>query len=601
MNHSDEIKAKLDVVGIIGEYINLKAAGANFRALCPFHNEKTPSFMVSPEKQIWHCFGCGKGGDLISFVMEIEGLDFIEALKLLAPRAGVVLDTKDFSSSSKKNKLLQILDLSSKYYNFILKSKEKKNEKIEEIRSYLKNRGLDEEAINRWNIGYSLDDYEDLINFLKKKGFSEEDIFLSGMSYKRKQGGYFNRFRDRIMFPINDSNGKTIAFTARINPNSKDDKSMGKYINSPQSEVYDKSRVLFALDKAKMAIREKDHIVLVEGQMDAISSHEAGIENVCAVSGTSLTIPQLNLIKRYTKNIVLAFDQDLGGETATDRGISEALKMGFSLKIAVLEEGKDPDDIIRKDLDNFKKLLSEAKNIIDYYLDRELTDIDVNNISEKNKAVSKILKVLNNMNNKIEQGFWIKKLSEKSNISEMFVREELDKLSGSDYKQEKEKPSVFQVKQESREDKLMENLLSLLLKFNDNSEYVFNNLSPDILFGAYKKFYNSLLIYYNKEGDIDYNKLSLYFSDQSEKEEVECLNKLSLKADFNWSEENFSKEKSRGEVVKTVLELKRNALKESIKNENNRLVQAEKEGDNKLVKDILENLKNLNEELREII
>ncbi len=599
MNHSDEIKAKLDVVDIIGEYINLKAAGANFRALCPFHNEKTPSFMVSPEKQIWHCFGCGKGGDLISFVMEIEGLDFIEALKVLAPRAGVVLETKDFSSSSKKNKLLQILDLSSKYYNFILKSREKKNDKIEEIRKYLSDRGLGEEAINRWSIGYSLDNYEDLINFLKKRGFKEEDIFLSGMSSKRKQGGYFNRFRDRIMFPINDSSGKTVAFTARINPNSKDDKSMGKYINSPQSEVYDKSRVLFALDKAKRAIREKDHIVLVEGQMDAISSHEAGFKNVCAVSGTSLTVPQLNLIKRYTKNIVLAFDQDLGGETATDRGISEALKMGFSLKIAVLKDGKDPDDIIREDPRVFEKVLKEAKNIIDYYLDRELGGLDVNDISEKNKAVAKILKVLNMMNNKIEQGFWIKKLSEKSNISELFVREELDELSEKNKKEEEGKPTSSELKQESREDRLMESLLSLLLKFSDNSEYVFNNLSPDILSGNYKKFYNSLLIYYNKEGDVDYKKLSLLF--ESEKEEPELLNRLSLKADFAWSEENFSKDKSREEVVKTVLELKRNFLKESIKNENSKLAEAENKGDDQAVKNILENLKNLNEELREII
>jgi DNA primase len=599
MNHSDEIKAKLDVADIIGEYINLKAAGANFRALCPFHNEKTPSFMVSPEKQIWHCFGCGKGGDLISFVMEIEGLDFIEALKVLAPRAGVVLETKDFSSSSKKNKLLQILDLSSKYYNFILKSREKKNDKIEEIRKYLSVRGLDEEAISRWNIGYSLDNYEDLINFLKKRGFKEEDIFLSGMSSKRKQGGYFNRFRDRIMFPINDSSGKTVAFTARINPNSKDDKSMGKYINSPQSEVYDKSRILFALDKAKMSIREKDHVILVEGQMDAISSHEAGFKNVCAVSGTSLTVPQLNLIKRYTKNIVLAFDQDLGGETATDRGINEALKMGFSLKIAVLKDGKDPDDIIREDPKVFENVLKEAKNIIDYYLDRELGGLDVNDISEKNKAVAKILKVLNMMNNKIEQGFWIKKLSEKSNISELFVREELDELSESNKKEEEEKPASSELKQESREDRLMESLLSLLLKFSDNSEYVFNNLSPDILSGNYKKFYNSLLIYYNKEGDIDYKKLSLLF--ESEKEEFELLNRLSLKADFAWSEENFSKDKSREEVVKTVLELKRNFLKESIKNENSKLAEAENKGDDETVKNILENLKNLNEELREII
>ncbi|MDD3085440.1 MAG: DNA primase, partial [Candidatus ainarchaeum sp.] len=476
MNHSEEIKAKLDIVDVIGGYLNLKAVGSNFRAVCPFHNEKTPSFMVSPEKQIWHCFGCGKGGDLITFVMEMEGLDFVETLKLLAPKAGVVLDNKDFSDNSQKNKILKIMELSRKYFNFILSSEKNNSESVRKIREYLVGRGLSKEAMERWQIGYSLDSYEDLIKFLRGKGFNDNEILLAGMSFKSEKGKYFNRFRDRIMFPINDVNGRTVAFTARINPNVKDDKGLGKYINSPQTEIYDKSRILFGLDKAKIAVKDKDELILVEGQMDAISVYEAGFENVCAISGTALTIYQLNLIKRYTKNIVLAFDQDSAGANATDRGISEALKQGFNIKIAVLQNGKDPDEIIKNNPDDFIKILEEAPNIMDYYLIKEFEDVNLNNISQKNKAVTKILGVINKLNNKVEQDFWLKELSQKAKVDEVFLREELNNVrktseTGRNLSSKTMIKNDIITNEDTWEDKLMENILSLMLKFSNCCEY----------------------------------------------------------------------------------------------------------------------------------
>ena len=606
MNHSEEIKAKLDIVDVIGGYLNLKAVGSNFRAVCPFHNEKTPSFMVSPEKQIWHCFGCGKGGDLITFVMEMEGLDFVETLKLLAPKAGVVLDNKDFSDNSQKNKILKIMELSRKYFNFILSSEKNNSESVRKIREYLVGRGLSKEAMERWQIGYSLDSYEDLIKFLRGKGFNDNEILLAGMSFKSEKGKYFNRFRDRIMFPINDVNGRTVAFTARINPNVKDDKGLGKYINSPQTEIYDKSRILFGLDKAKIAVKDKDELILVEGQMDAISVYEAGFENVCAISGTALTIYQLNLIKRYTKNIVLAFDQDSAGANATDRGISEALKQGFNIKIAVLQNGKDPDEIIKNNPDDFIKILEEAPNIMDYYLIKEFENVNLNNISQKNKAVTKILGVINKLNNKVEQDFWLKELSQKAKVDEVFLREELNNVrktseTGRNLSSKTMIKNDIITNEDTWEDKLMENILSLMLKFSNCCEYVFNNLSSDYLSGKYQEFYNLFLIYYNKNKEIKYKSLSDFLIKEKRLDLVELLNNIGLQSDFYWSDEDFSEDSAKKELAKGILEIKKNYFKSLIDQCYKKMVLAEKDNNTKAITEIMEDLKKYNEELKKII
>ncbi len=606
MNHSEEIKSKLDLVDVIGEYLNLKSAGSNFRALCPFHNEKSPSFMISPDKQIWHCFGCGKGGDLFSFIMEMEGLNFVEALKLLAPRAGIVIDNKEFIKNSNKSKLLEILDLSAKYYNFVLNSDKSNQKTVVSVREYLKNRGLSDEAISRWQIGYSLNNYDDLLKFLKSRNFTDSEILLAGISFKSDKGEYFNRFRDRIMFPINNINGQPIAFTARINPDIADNKSLGKYINSPQTDIYDKSRVLFALDKAKVSVREKDEIILVEGQMDAISVFEAGFKNVSAVSGTALTPYQLNLIKRYTKNIVLAFDSDAAGEAATDRGISEALKMGFNLKIVSLKDGKDPDDIIRSNPEDFRLALENAKNIMDYYLDRELSVANINDISQKNKVVSRLLLIISMMYNKVEQDFWLKELSQRARVDEIFLREELQKIiknvkislannvRRTDKTDKKELGKIIN----SWEDKLLESLLSLILKFSNYSEYVFNNLSPDFVSGKYREFYNSCLIYYNRSGNIDYSGLLEYLS-LSNPELVETLKRVAIISDFYWPDNLISYERAKEEIVKNLLEVKKNFLKKSIKEENDKLLLLERGGGD--VSIVMKRLKELNDELKKIV
>lgn len=616
MNHADEIKAKLDIVDIIGEYLSLKAVGSNFRGLCPFHNEKTPSLMVSPDKQIWRCFGCGKGGDLISFIMNIEGLDFIEALKFLAPRAGVLIEGKTFSDNSQKNRLLQIMELSRKYYHFVLKSGKANQEMIKKIKQYLQDRGLDEAAIYFWQIGYSLDNYDDLLNFLKSKKFRDDEILAAGISFKSEKGKHFNRFRDRIMFPINDISGNTIAFTARINPFADGDKGLGKYINSPQSIIYDKSRVLFAMDKAKSAIREQDAVILVEGQMDAISCHEAGIKNVLAISGTALTTAQLNLIKRYTKNIILAFDQDLAGSTATDRSLAEALKAGFKLKIASFPSGKDPDEIIHENPEIFKKGISEAQDIMQYYIDRELKGINLDDLEQKNKATQKLLEIIAMLYNKVEQDFWLKELMVLTRVDEVFLREELEKIIKKD---EKNKTRTSLVKKEAinnnlanffaQEDKLtwtdrlMENLLALLLKFNDHFSYVGHNLDPSFVSGCYLEFYNYLLIYYNKNNKFDYLGFSNFLKEEQREDLIPALEKIALFSDFytEGDEREFSSEQAKSEIIKSILEIKKDYFREAIKLENDKLMLAEKEANKNEIEVSLQKIKELNDELKKII
>ncbi len=618
MNHSDEIKAKLDIVDIVSEYLSLKAAGSNFRGLCPFHNEKTPSLMVSPDKQIWHCFGCGKGGDLISFVMGIEGLDFIEALKFLAPRAGVTIEDKNFSDNSQKNRLLQIMELSRKYYHFVLKSAKANQETIKKIKEYLQGRGLSEEAIDFWQIGYSLDNYDDLLNFLRSKKFRDDEILSAGVTFKSEKGKHFNRFRDRIMFPINDISGNTIAFTARINPFIKDDKGLGKYINSPQSLIYDKSRVLFAMDKAKSAIREKDEVILVEGQMDAISCHEAGFRNVVAVSGTALTSAQLTLIKRYTKNIVLAFDQDSAGATATDRGVVEALKADFKLRVASFKVGKDPDEIIRENPEVFKKGLEEACDIMRYYIDREFKTVNMDDLTQKNRATQKVLEIIAKLYNKVEQDFWIKELMSLTKVDEVFLREELNKiikkedkndLRNSNYKKTSKVSSASnnlgnffeQGENLTWVDKLMENLLSLLLKFNDHFSYVSNNLDPALVSGRYSEFYNYSLIYYNKSNKIDYPGLLAFLEEEKRGDLSEALKKIALISDFYTEQEEFSSDKAKEEIIRNILEIKRNFFKEAIKLENDKLILAEKNSSDADIGDSLKKIKELNDELKKIM
>ncbi len=571
MQISDEIKSKIDIVEFIGEYISVQRAGSNFRALCPFHNEKTPSFMISPEKQIWHCFGCGKGGDIFSFLMEMEGLSFVEALRVLAPKAGVVLRAQNPEMTSKRNRILDILDLSRKFYHrSLLESPLAKSARV-----YLKNRGLSDEVIEEWQIGYSPDSWDDLINFLKSRGFTDKEIFLSGMSVQKTgQNRFYNRFRGRIMFPINDANANTVAFTARVSPEKEAQEKMGKYINSPQSLVYDKSKILFGLDKAKTQIKKQDFTILMEGQMDVITAHQFGFRNVVASSGTALTTEQVKTLKRYSSNIALAFDADSAGQMASERAIREAMAEDMNIKIIEVPNGKDPDECIRKDLPAWKNALKKSKQVMQYYFDKNLSKLDLSNIDNKRKATQIILPIIARLKNKMERDFWLREFSQKIDVDEHILRETLHRFLNKDKtKKVQSVQAPIKKQKKNREEQVLDLAFSLLFKFPFLFDYFVANFEEDwILDKDLKKLYINLIFYYNNEREkslnqdlkniLDYKHFKAWLKEKTKtnntdfsQNQIDLFDTLSLLGDkeFDGFDENSAKE----ELARMILFLKK--------------------------------------------
>ena len=448
----EQIKSRLNIVDVVGEYIKLEKAGINYRALCPFHNEKTPSFFVSPSRQMWHCFGgCNEGGDIFKFVMKIEGIEFIDALKLLAKKAGVQLKTSSKKYEEIKTQREKLLDICKKATIFFSTQLNKSKTGLE-AKDYLMKRGLKEETIKEWKIGYAPSTWDSLCNYLIGLGYERKDIIDAGLASEK----FFDRFRSRIIFPICDFNGQTIGFTGRVF-NSDDE---AKYLNTPNTLLYDKSQALYGLDKAKVEIRKNDSCVLVEGNVDCIMSHQSGVKNCLAVSGTALTPAHLGIIKRFSNNLILSFDMDLAGNNATKKGIDMALKNGFNVKVISMNSEKDPADIILSSgEDEWKKIIKEAKPINQFYFDLSFKDRDVRSVEDKKKIVSELLPIFKKIDNTIEQTYWIQKLAEKLSIREDDIRQEMKKVNLPKQEVEVQKEKTGK----SRKELLEEAILSMVL------------------------------------------------------------------------------------------------------------------------------------------
>jgi len=418
-SHVEQIKSRLGIVDVVQGYLKLQKAGANFRALCPFHNEKTPSFFVSPGRESWHCFGCNRGGDIFSFVMEIEGLEFPEALKILASRAGVELKPVSSQYRSERSRLFSLLENAKFFYESSLRNNPA-------VISYLKSRGLKGETAKAFGIGFAPDGWRNLYDFLKARGFSGQEMEKAGMVIKKAShygagaDEYYDRFRSRIMFPLSNSSGQIVGFSGRIF--DKPDDKMGKYINTPQTMIYDKSRTLYGFDKAKTEIRKKDACVLMEGQMDVIMAHQEGFANTVAVSGTALTEEHLRIIKRLTNNLIMAFDSDEAGFRASKRGIDMALAEGFEVRAAEVsadEKGKDPADIIRENPDEWKKAVENSEHIISFCL---------RNLGGRKEIEKTVLPYIALLPSDMEKAHWVKKVAEKLSIPEEPVWSEVKKI-----------------------------------------------------------------------------------------------------------------------------------------------------------------------------
>lgn len=484
----EEIKGRIAVEDLLAEYIQLKKAGNSYKAICPFHTEKSPSLMISPEKGIWHCFGCNEGGDIFGFVMRMEGLEFPEALRLLAKKAGVELRREDPKIQSQKGRLYEMNELASQFFRKNLEMQEAKIAK-----DYISKRQIDELTQDHFGVGYSQNSWEALLNHLRKAKFSDQEILTAGLIVKRNSGkGYYDRFRNRLMFPLRDVNSQVIGFTARVlDPNDEG----AKYINSPETPIYHKGKFLYALDSAKVEIKKKGYAILVEGQMDAISSHQANVKNVIATSGTALTPDQLKLLSRYTSNLVLAFDMDKAGQTAAMRGIDLARAEGFNIRVATSLAGKDPDELIKQDINLWRQAIKDSISIMDYYFKRATENTDPSKVEDRKKISRALLPQIAKIQDNIEKEHYIQKLSATIGIDEAILRQTIKPKSTSTPVTSARPNNTTQQKELSRE----ERLLVLALENPKGIDKLLDSLeqdnfeSPEVqaLYKNLETFYNS--------------------------------------------------------------------------------------------------------------
>lgn len=426
-----KIKERLSIVDVISSYIQVGQSGKNFKAKCPFHNEKTPSFFISPDRGTYYCFGCGEKGDIFSFVEKFEGTDFMGALKLLAERAGVKLEyEKGDKDKDKKELYFEILEEATKFFEINF-------EKDPKPRAYLLGRGMTDASIKNFKIGFVKDEWRSLLDYLIDKGYKREDIEIVGLIKKSEKketenysNNFYDRFRSRIMFPISDSSGRVIAFSGRIF--GKEDDKEAKYLNSPDTPLFNKSNVLFGIDKAKTSIRTRGYSIVVEGQMDLIMSHQIGFTNTVAVSGTAFTdsvvdseskINNLGLIRRLSSNIIFAYDGDGAGIRAASRSSMIALSLDMQVKIASLPEGKDPADIIIENGDTWKEIIKNAKDIITFHLDRICKN--TSDIRQRGKQVRDVIfPFLMMIKSSIDKSSYISLTHSKTGISSNAIMED---------------------------------------------------------------------------------------------------------------------------------------------------------------------------------
>ena len=592
---SEEIKNKLDIVEVIGQYVKLQKAGANYRGLCPFHKEKTPSFFVSPPRQIWHCFGCSLGGDIFSFIMKIENVEFKEALKILAQKAGVELVYENPQVRSQKQR---IIDVNKEAAGFF----EQNLWKEKAVMDYLLKRGLGEETIKEFHLGWASDEWNKLSNFLIKKGFKSDEILASGLAIS-KDTDIYDRFRSRIMFPIEDSSNNIVGFTGRIFQSKtslktiRDIERIGKYINSPQTLIFDKSKVLYGLSKSKDYLRSEGNTLLVEGQTDFLAAWQSGIKNMVATSGTALTSYQLKILKRYNDTLVLGFDMDEAGEKAAERGIELALSKEFNVKILRLPEGKDLADFLMDEGNkaSIKDLVNKAEAIMDFYFARAQNEGDKTNIDGKKAIASYFLPKIKKLNNVLDRSFWINKLSRFINIPDQALEDELNRLQEEGDKlivDENESLYQFPAAQlRSRIDGIAERIISFLIKMpslkKEASSY--ESYFPE-------SFQTIFQVIKNISSGKDLSTENLKKVNLPE-DLINQINQLALRADYETELLEKFQVSIEEEFEKELRELKKEYIKKKLEGMEKEIRAAEKSEDKKVLKDLITKFNELSKQL----
>ncbi len=496
MNHVEEIRAKVNIEELVGGYVQLKKAGRNLKGLCPFHNDSRPSFMVSPEKGIAYCFSCNTGGDIFKFIQLVEKVEFPEAVRLLAERTGTRIP--EFKPEIQDEKR-QILAANQKTTQFFVSELEKSNL----ASNYFRERGLSKETMQLFKLGYAPDSYQSLKNNLLGAGFTEKELLIGGLLNQKSiaDKNTYARFRNRVMFPISDQQSNIVGFGGRILGEGEP-----KYLNSPDTPVYNKSYVLYGLDLAKESIKKEDMAIFVEGYMDVIACHQAGSKNVIATSGTALTPGQLKLIKRYTKNIAFAFDQDDAGLQATKRAIELAQEAELNIKIIVVPNGKDPDDCIKENKDAWFEAVKNAVPVMDFYFNLAFRLNEKEEIEGKKKIIEFLLPIIKGYSTSMEQNEYLKRLAFELKTDSRFLWEDMKRIKKNNYqsttKTDVKKP--INPLSFSREDFLIGFILSHPSLYQYVKEHLIENISFDqkteIVYKTMKSMYDSL-------GVIEPNKL----------------------------------------------------------------------------------------------
>lgn len=489
MDDVELIKQKTNIVDLISEYLPLKKAGINFKTNCPFHQEKTASFIVSPERQIWHCFGCQKTGDHFTFLMEKEGMEFKEALEMLAKKAGVVLQKRAEDKKDAKDRLFEVNLKAQEFFHYILTKHSLGKKALE----YLKKRGLTDETVEQFGLGYAPNSWESLTKFLLKRGFHTQEIVTSGLGVASKSGCY-DRFRGRITFPLFDGKENLRGFSGRVLIAAEP-----KYINTPQTPIFDKGNFLFGLNLAKGEIRNKKEAILVEGEMDMILSFQAGFKNAVASKGTALTAGQIDLLKKYTENLNLAFDMDLAGDSACHRGIEIADQAGLNIKVVQLEGGKDAAEVVCSNPGIWQKAIAEATPIYDYYLVSAAKRYDTKKPADLKKIGEELIPVWAKITDDLVREHYIQRLAAFLQTDDNILRTAVEKMRipAKSYSSIFDKKPMADniVPSKSRRDLLEEYLIALLLHPPQASSFVPN--FPETLFLAekWRQLYVLLVLY----------------------------------------------------------------------------------------------------------
>jgi len=444
MSVIDEVKQRIDIIEVVSQYATLKKAGRTFTALCPFHSEKHPSFFVYPEQQSWHCFGaCNTGGDVFSFIMKKEGIDFGDALRLLAQKAGVTIPSRFEPEAGKeeRERLYQVNQAAAQYFhNLLLKSPTG-----ERAREYFINRGLSQKTIADFQLGFSPNSWDALKQYLMGRDYTETELLTAGLVIEAEAGGSHDRFRNRLMFPISDIRGHIVGFGARVL-----DDSLPKYLNSPQTLIFDKSSCLYGINLASAAIRKQSLVVIVEGYMDVITAHQNGFNNVVASMGTSVTEKQVGTLKRLTPNMALALDADAAGEEATLRAVGYENTLDAEVRVIILPEGKDPDNVIKEDAKMWQTLLEEALPIVDFTFNMVTAELDLTTARGKSLAVDKLLPIVAEMKDTVRQAHYLQKLARLVKVGQNSLEAALGRIKPSQGKRQAKEPKPEAVTQALR-------------------------------------------------------------------------------------------------------------------------------------------------------